>query len=377
MPTRRSPGEGSLYFRKSTQRWYAELVLGHDAGQKRVTWRYSSKDKKATIAALAKAQADLASRQPQNHADQPLADYLAYWLETVRTTRSLRTWMGYRSIVTRHVGPAIGHIRLCDVRPPHIQSLYTALNGVISPATILHVHRALHRAFEQALRWEMVERNPVHLATPPRVPRREQTTLTTAQARMLLDCVQDDPLRAYWTLALTTGMRSSELAGLQWGDFDLDAGHVRIQRTLQRLAAQWVVKDTKTHQARSITLTDIGIAALREHRARQAEARLAAGPAWQNRELVFTSATGTPMIHWTRRRSWDRLLTKAGLPVIRMYDLRHTAASLLASWGVPVSVISEILGHSSNKLTWDTYITSMPSAQGDAMRTMDERLGSG
>ena len=377
MPSRRSPGEGSLYYRKSTGRWYCELVLGRDQDGERQTWRFSDKSKRIAIAALQKAQAGKAAAEPQARTTWPLSQYLEYWLESVKTTREPRTYIGYRSIVNQYVTPTLGHVRICDVRPQMIQSLYGDLSERLSPQTVMHVHRCLHRALEVALRWEMIDRNPCHLVDPPHVPRREQTTLTVDQARMLLGSLEGNPLRGYWTIALTTGMRTSEMAGVKWTDLDFEAGRLRVQRTLQLLGGQWTERDTKTHQGRGITLTAIGIAALRDHRVRQAEQRLAAGPRWQDRGLVFTNPTGGVLGHWTRRHSWARLLTQTGLPVLRMYDLRHTAASLLASWGVSIAVISEILGHSSAKMTLETYIMSMPTAQTDAMRTMDERLGQG
>jgi integrase len=357
MPKQRSHGEGALYFRKNTGRWYAEIIVGRDADGHYQFWRFSSKAKREVISAMQQRQAELREADPVVRSTQPVSRFLDQWLESVQAMRSLRTWGGYRSLVINHAAPATGQVRLCDLRPAHLQSLYASVAATHAPVTVQHLHRALHRAFEMAVRWQLLSANPAKAVDSPRVPRREQRFLSTEQAKQFLAVARDDSLYAYWVLWLTTGMRTAELAGLTWDNVNLDTGVVRVQSSLGRVPGQgWVRKDPKSHQARGIPLRQMAISALREHRLRQHEARLAAGAKWKAQNLVFCSSVGGPLeVTNVRNRHFRPILERAGLPMIRMYDLRHSCASLMVSLGVHPKVVAEMLGHSSTQLTLDLY----------------------
>jgi integrase len=165
---------------------------------------------------------------------------------------------------------------------------------------------------------------------------------------------------------VTTGMRNGELLALQWKDTDLDARMLRVRRTV----FNGVVSPPKTVAGnRTIRLTGLAIAALREQRLATAKQRLS--------EWVFPSRARTPLsVHNVHNRSWKPLLERAGLPATtRMHDLRHTCATLLLSRGVPVKVVSEMLGHASVAITLDTYSHVLPDMQEGAARVMEEALG--
>jgi integrase len=194
---------------------------------------------------------------------------------------------------------------------------------------------------------------------------KEIVPLSQEQARALLEAAKSDPLRAFYVLAVTTGMRNVELLGLQWRDVDLDAGTLRVRRTVFNGA----VSPPKTAAGnRTIRLTELGVDALKDHRLVTAK-RLTS-------EWVFASRAGTPLsVHNVHNRSWKPLLRRAGLPATtRMHDLRHTCATLLLGRGVPVKVVSEMLGHASVSITLEVYAHLLPDMQESAVRVMEEAL---
>ena len=161
-------------------------------------------------------------------------------------------------------------------------------------------------------------------------------------------------------------MRNGELLGLQWKDVDLDAGTLQIRRAVFNS----IVSPPKTAAGnRTIRLTGLAVAALKEHRLSTAKQRIS--------EWVFPSRTGTPLsVHNVHNRSWKPLLERAGLPAsTRMHDLRHTCATLLLSRGVPVKVVSEMLGHGDVAITLAVYQSVLPHMQESAARVMENVLG--
>ncbi len=179
-------------------------------------------------------------------------------------------------------------------------------------------------------------------------------------------------------LALTTGMRRGELLALHWADIDLDVGHLQVRYTVQHITGGgYVFSPPKTPRSRrKIALSARAITALRKHYTRQLEHRQTIGEAWQDEDLVFPNECGQAMRgnHILQRNSTP-LLVKAGLPLIRFHDLRHTAATLLLLQGINPKIVSEMLGHSTVSMTLDTYSHVLPDMQRDATAALDRLLG--
>ncbi|HZU77834.1 MAG TPA: site-specific integrase, partial [Dehalococcoidia bacterium] len=192
----------------------------------------------------------------------------------------------------------------------------------------------------------------------------------------ILAAFRDHDYEAVVTLALATGMRRGELLGLRWSDLDLDAGTLRIERQLQRLDGEYQFVPLKTRRSRrTLALPPIAIEALRRQKVRQFEAKLAAGPAWQESGLVFTAMTGGPIHGSTLTHRYQQQLTAHGLPVRRFHDLRHGAASLLLAEGADMRRIMEQLGHSQISLTANTYTHLIPAMLKDNADLLQRALG--
>jgi integrase len=373
----RAHGAGSYYFDETANRWRAELTVGTKPDGSPLRWRKTFPTKAAATAALSDAIVQRNKGNPVIESRATVAEYLADWLETVsRPNTGPRTYLRYRQLVEQHAIPAIGRLRLTRLTPRDLQKLYNDKGATLAPRTVGHLHRCLHTALANAVRWGLVSRNVADVVRPPKVPRTEHAIWNAEQCQRFVTAVQGDPLEAYYLLSLTTGMRPGELRGLRWTDLDLARGTLRLQRTLLRLPGQgWVEQEPKTHQARAISLPALAVESLQRHRVAQLQARLAAGERWQDMGLVFANSVGRPIEPQNiLRRSFVPLLERAGLPRIRVYDLRHSAASLLLALGVHPKVVQELLGHSTIRLTMDTYSHSVPTLQASAMAQLDRLL---
>ncbi len=307
-----------------------------------------------------------------------VATYLRTWLAgTAANTLRARSLERYTAIVEQHIVPTVGHLPLERFTEQHVVGLHQTWAGRVSPATVRYHHSVLRSAFRQAVEWRLIERNPARGVQPPRRVRHQMRALSVAQARQLLDGAGGDELEALYTLAVTTGMRLGELLGLRWPDVETEARRVTIQRTLVRVSGQWQFGEPKTARSRrAVALSDRALASLRRHRIGQKRARLRAGAAWKEHDLVFVGPDGEPLYgaHVTER-CLKPLLRRLDLPVIRFHDLRHTAATVLLTQGINPKVVSEMLGHASVELTLDTYTHVLPDMQAQVGVAMDAALG--
>jgi integrase len=276
-------------------------------------------------------------------------------------------WTRYEQLIRRHTAPHIGKVRLTKLGARHLDQLYGVLvRSGLSSTTVLQLHRVLHHALRDAMRWNLVARNVAELVTPPRRAHHDFVTLTPKQARRFLDAVKGDRLEALYILALTTGMRQGELFGLRWADVDLDAGALHLVRQLKTRSSR-----------RQVLLVRVAVEALRRHLANQREERRQLGLPWDEQGLVFPNTVGRPL-HSSNflQRSFYPLLARAGLPHIRFHDLRHSAATLLLGLGIHPKIVSELLGHSQIGITLDLYSHVTATMQQDAVRAFEGLFGS-
>ncbi len=178
-----------------------------------------------------------------------------------------------------------------------------------------------------------------------------------------------------WVLLGTAGLRLGEASGLKWEDLDLAAGKLTVRRALQRQRGKGLVLvEPKTPRSRrTIHLADCAVEALRRHRARQAEARLAAGPAWQEEGLVFSTLIGGPLDPARVNEAFHRALDRAELPRHRVHDLRHSAASILLALGTPVHDVAAPWALQAS-VTLNVYAHATASGQAEAMRWLNALL---
>lgn len=373
---KRGQGEGSIYKRKDG-RWAGVINLGYQDGKLRRKIFYGDTREEVRgklVAALSDQQKDL----PVITERQTVAEFLEKWLADVsRPSVRPKTYRFYCDHIRLHIKPALGKKQLEKLTPANIQHFVNdRLQSGLSPQTIRHIIATLRAALSIAVRWQLVYRNVAALVTLPRIQKQEMKIFTPEQAKAFLESVKGHRLEALFIMALTLGLRRGELLGLHWSDVDFDAATLRVNYGLQRFDGKLHLVEPKTEKSRRVLpLPSLLIDALRLHRTRQLEERLALGSNWQESGFVFASTIGTPMEPRNLNRTFDALLENAKLPKIRFHDMRHSCATMLLSQGVPQRTLMEILGHSQISLTMNTYSHVLPEMARAAIGTMDSVLG--
>jgi len=389
---RRSPGEGSIYKTADGRRWRGAVSWTDPGGtrQRRVVSGRTAQEARERLDAL-RRDLRLGTIAPAGRS-VTVAEYLALWIERDRARVRPSTWRSREMHVRLYLVPALGRVVLARLTPADVERALLAFlaagrpegseartpgRRLISPLTVRHIRATLRIALAEAVRDGLVSRNAAADAQPPRVPHRPISYLEAPDVRRLLDATRDDEIGPAIAVAVSTGLRLGELLGLSWKDIDLGEGTLAVRRSLARTAGGgWALAETKTARSRrTIPLPSTAAAALLRRRDRQAQARDAAGAAWQDRdELVFTDIVGRPMRPDNVSYRFQRVRTAVGLPHIRFHDLRHSAATLMLAEGVPLAVISEWLGHSGIAITASHYAAVVPALRRDAADAMDRAL---
>jgi integrase len=308
-------------------------------------------------------------------------DYLKdEWLPAIKSTVRATTYLSYKGHVEIHINPELGRFPLQKLTGAHINAFYSKLMSEkktvgeeempkYAPATVRRVHATLHRALRDAVRWNHLQRSPADSADPPRVSASdtEMKTWAASQLQTFLRSERESRLYPLWLLLATTGMRRGEVLGLKWDDVDFAARRIAVRRTRVVTGYECQVSEPKTRRGRRlIALDQATAAALGSLRTTQKKERLAWGPAWKDTGYVFILENGEPYHPERVSKLFAQAAKQAGLPRIRLHDLRHTYATLALSAGVHPKVISERLGHASIAITLDCYSHCLPTLSEEA-----------
>ena len=371
--TRRGKGEGSIRLR-ADGRWEATLTLAPVGGRRRRK-SYFGKTRADAARKLTTALKSHADNLPLPSERLTVKAYLQQWLEAKRPSLRPESFRRYREMCQLHIIPEIGRKPLVRLTPGDVQALYARIREKgLSGTSLSLLHGVLHKALDDAAKWNLVARNISDLVDAPKRSTPEMRTLTPEEAARLLDAASGDPLEAFYVLGVTCGLRLGELQALRWQGIDLARGRLLVTATLQGVEnGKPILAEPKTVKSkREVYLSEMAVRALKAHRARQLEQRLIVGGLWQDHGLVFTNAFGMPLDgNNMRRRSFARLLERADLPPMRFHSLRHAAATILMAEGVNVKVISEMLGHADITTTLRIYSHVLPSMQEQAASTWD------
>ncbi len=373
---RRGNGEGSITRHKKSGLYMARYTVETPAGPKRKT--IYGKERKDVAEKLADALSDRNKGIVFDDENLSVGEYLDAWLKGLTGSVRQSTFEGYEIAVRVHIKPHLGRLKLRKLTPAHVASFYQdKLAAGSAPASVNKLHVTLHKALNQAVKWNMIPRNVTEAVKAPRPASEEMRTLSPAQVRALLSAASGERLEALYVLAVHTGMRQGELLALKWADVDLKSGRVSVRRTTTKSGGHLLLGEPKTAKSRrTITLTAGSLNALRAHRKRQLEEMMQRAGLWQDHGLVFASEAET-LINPTnlRRRHFASLLKRAGLPPdTRFHDLRHTCATLLLGKGVHPKFVQELLGHANIAITLDTYSHLIPGMGDATARAMEDAL---
>lgn len=362
--------------RKDGRRQYT-VSLGADADGKRLKKTVYGRTQTELKAAIDKVKLDADKGIALTPERLTVGDLADRWLEDVATHRVRPTTLVmYRSYVVHQIRPQVGAIRLKALTPMHVQRFIShMIKAGLKPASVRLVHRILRTILRQAVRWELLSRNPADSAQTPAHGVSAAKALTADQLAEFLNAAAAHRMFGCYYLAAATGMRRGELLALRWADVDLDQGLIRVRRNIQWLDGGYRFDEPKTPRSRrDILLPPDAIPVLRRHRSQQAQERLQAGRHWHDLDLVFCLQNGEPPRQKWLTETFQAIMRRAGLPQIRLHDLRHTHATLLLEHGVNIKIVSARLGHSSISVTGDLYSHVTDNMQQEAARVVQAIL---
>lgn len=367
---RRTVGAGSVY-RTADGRWRGALVVVDP-----VTGSRKRRVVSARTAVEAQAKLDELRTVSRPTSSMRTGDWLTHWLGTLEHGDiSPSTHRGYVS-VARTIRRHIGDIPLDRLTASDVERMTRAVQAEgRSARTAAMARKVLRIALRHAARERLINENVAAIAKAPRVTRYVPRPLTPDEARRLIDGTREEPDGPLWAVLATTGLRLGEAAGLTWADIGPDSLEVRRSLGLDWQRRPTLGRPKSERSERRVPLPGIARDALARHRERQDALRAAAGGAWQDTHgLVFTDPIGRS---YPIRRAADRLheaTDRLGLPRCRVHDLRHTAASIMVSAGVPLTTVSRLLGHSTIAITFDTYSTLAESVERAGADAIDRAL---
>jgi integrase len=300
-----------------------------------------------------------------------LNEYLDQWLKHKEQGKiAANTHEHYTENLNRYIRPSLGGFRLCELHPLDIQNVYNELHTRLSARTVRYAHSVLSSALKQAVRWRMLSSNPAAFVDLPKKERKEMQAITSVDAPRFLEAAKADRYFALFALVLETGLRPSECFALRRSDINFERGDVIVQRKLiwKRDGTYYIGEPKTARSRRNVPLSPQLLDILKHHLSRQAEERLKAGPAYDDKSFLFASKLGLPLReHNVIVRHFKPILERAKLPAsIRLYDLRHSCATVLLETGTHPKVVADRLGHSSVMLTLDTYSHVTPTLQQNA-----------
>jgi integrase len=364
MAKRRSRGEGSIFYRSSKGLWVAKITLPD--GKSKTKY---SRDQK-TVREWLVVQRN-ALRQGLFSKDDAItvSAFLTNYMETVgQHTLRPKTVEAYSYLIRSHIIPVLGRIKLSQLRPDQVQSLYSQkLEAGLSRRTVQFIHSIIHKSLEQALRWGLVVRNVSDLVDPPSPTKRPPTIYTVEQINKLLEAVSDSKIKLALNLAVSGGFREGEILGIHLEDIEVETGTIKVSHAVQYQVGKGVVITTpKTDKSRrSVRLPAQAASDLREY----------ASQLNRDQGLLFTTSSAKPINPRFLIKKFKEAIEVAGLPEIRFHDLRHTHSTLLLQAGVNPRLVQDRLGHSSITLTMDTYSHVLPGMQDEVVEKLDKVFG--
>lgn len=357
---RRGHGEGTVY--KVTRKkkdgssyvfYQGQVTL--PTGQRRTV---SGKTKQEAIREVAQLKRDIADGKfGSEKGTFTFREYCLQWIEN-HGELSPKTAAGYRSIYRTHLD-GIGDVKLDDLNPAMLQAHYARKREGRAPSTVRGIHRFFHVVLEEAVTHMILPRNPSNGIRGMKVPDHEMLVMREDEIPRFLEAAREHRLHALWFLAMSTGMRESELLGVRWQDIDFKQGIVRVRQEVYRVERHFICKEPKSLSSkRDLPLAEETAMALQKWRREQREEKNLAGGAWQElfEDLIFTNEMGAPLPYSHVLRKFRHIIRSVGInPEIRIHDIRHTFATILLERGVHILMVSKLLGHSSVVITLRVY----------------------
>ncbi len=376
---RRGNNEGSTPRRRADGRWQINLRVSDEFGEASRHTIYGDTPQEARDKA-AEIRRRVEGGQPARDRRQTVAAFAQHWIDTSlqASERKRNTKVMYAGVARTHIlSSTMGRLTLDRVRPSHVEGRVVELRRKgLAESTIRSAYTILRAVLDTAVRDGALGSNPAASIRRPRVTAKEASHLSPAQVADLLRAAGGTRYAPLFALLVHTGLRRGEALAFQWSDVDLAKGLLRVRGTLARIEGKLVVTEPKTAKSkRFVPISAPAERLLRGVQAAQAEDRLRARSAWRETGFVFTTEFGEPCDPRNAFRALRVAAVRAGLPEAGLHTLRHSAASVMLTHGVPLKVVSEILGHSSIAITGDVYGHVAPDVSREAVDILGDVLG--
>lgn len=362
---------------KSYSYWEARATVGYDPGtgkqiQRSITGK-TQREVSQKLTDLLKSVKDKNYTPPDK---RTVSSWLDVWAAEYLGGVKPRTADSYKSMIERHIKPALGALRLVDLRDEEVQNFYNKLQkDGLSPKTIKNIHGTLHKALQQAVKNRYIKFNPSDSCELPKAEKVELRPLDDDQIGQFLRAVKGHRHEDLFVVTLFTGMRQGEVCGLMWDCVDLEAGTILVKRQLQSPRKKgdcYYLATTKNGKGRSLTIAPFVVAALRRVKAAQMENRLKYGEVWEDTGFVFTNEIGQHLRPKGVYDEFKRVVEKMGCPGFRFHDLRHSYAVASLRSGDDVKTVQENLGHATAAFTLNTYAHVTAQMKRDSAARMEE-----
>jgi len=368
---------------RSSGRWAIVLdVRDAESGRRRRKWHAFNGTKREAQVECARLISEIRGGTYVDPTRLTVAAFLERWIEHMQGQVSPRSHERYAEIARKNIVPLLGGLMLTKLQPAHISLAYAKAltngrrngKGGLSARTVTHLHRVLRQALQQALRWQLLARNPADVVKPPKIARKAMQTYDMAQTAELLEAMHGERLFVPVMLAVLCGLRRGEIAALRWGQVDFGRAQLSVLQSAEQTKAGVRYKEPKSGRSRTVALSETVVEQLRAHRTTQAQELLRLGVRVSDETFVCAREDGNPLQPDSFTHDWDRKIAKTTLPRLRFHDLRHAHATHLLSSGVHPKVASERLGHSKIGITLDLYSHVLPHMQSDAAAIVDGAL---
>jgi integrase len=316
------------------------IILDLPGDKRRRKWHSFKGTKREAQVECARLIAELTTGTYLEPNKTTVAEFLDRWLEHIGPRVSPKTLERYAEIARNNLVPLLGSVIITKLQPVQVSAAYAKALTKLSPRTVNHMHRVLKQAMGQAVRWQLLLRNPLDVVDPPRVERKRLHTYDVPQTAELLELVRGTSMFIPTLLAVLCGLRRGEIAALRWRSVDFETGQIAVIESVEQMNRSTRIKEPKSGRTRTVAMSATVADELRSHRTRQAEQLLKIGIAVDADTFVSTYADSRGMRPHQITQDWDRLTRRLSLPRIRFHDLRHAHATHLLASGVhPKSLV--------------------------------------
>lgn len=312
-----------------------------------------------------------------------LATYLERWLEHIKANVAALTFERYCDLVRKNIVPLLGSAILSKLQMVQVSAAYAKATksgrrdgkGGLSPRTVHHMHRVLKQALSQAVRWNLIVRNPADIPKKdrPKIEKKAVATIDATTTMQAIEAARRSRLLVPMLLGSMGGLRRGEICALRWKSLDLDRAQVAVIASIEQTKTGCREKETKGSKCRTIALPSLLVEELKAWRVEQAQELLRLGIRPDGETRVVTQPDGSSLQPRSVTHAIATFMKGQG-HTVRLHGLRHSHASHMLAENVHPKIVQERLGHSSIAITMDIYSHVMPNMQTDAAAKVDVAL---